>query len=272
MYRCNILNFCIIFAVILPFKASAKNIKKIIITGSSTVAPLVMEMSKLFEKENPSIRIDVQTGGSSRGIADAEKGVSDIGMVSRALKSTEKHLKSFAIAKDGITMIVHKNNKITNLSKSEIHAIYTGNKTSWESFGWTNKPITVVHKASGRSTQELFNKFLGVKNSKVIPHVIIGDNEQGIKTVSGNPNSIGYVSIGAAEISVKNLVPIKIIKIDGIEASTQSVANGSFPTSRILNLVTTKPPKGIIKQFIQFAQSNEVKNLVQKQYYVPIQN
>ena len=60
---------------------------KLVVTGSSTVAPLVLEIAKRFETLHPDVRIDVQTGGSSRGIADAGSGLADIGMASRPLDS-----------------------------------------------------------------------------------------------------------------------------------------------------------------------------------------
>ncbi|MGH7889036.1 MAG: substrate-binding domain-containing protein, partial [Thermodesulfobacteriota bacterium] len=58
---------------------------KLVLTGSSTVAPLAAEIGKRFEAQHPDVRIDVQTGGSSRGVADARQELADIGMVSRAL-------------------------------------------------------------------------------------------------------------------------------------------------------------------------------------------
>ena len=76
--------------------------QKLTLTGSSTVAPLASEMAKKFEAEHPEVRIDVQTGGSSRGFADAVQGLADIGMVSRALKDEETNkFQSYAIATDG---------------------------------------------------------------------------------------------------------------------------------------------------------------------------
>lgn len=63
---------------------------KLVLTGSSTVAPLISEIAKRYEAEHSGVRIDVQTGGSSRGVADARQGVADIGMVSRSLKDNEK--------------------------------------------------------------------------------------------------------------------------------------------------------------------------------------
>ena len=47
---------------------------KLVITGASTLAPLIAEIGKRFEVSHPRVRIDVQTGGSSRGVADARKG------------------------------------------------------------------------------------------------------------------------------------------------------------------------------------------------------
>ena len=90
------------------------------ITGSSTVAPLVLEIAKLYEKTHMGVRIDVQTGGSSRGINDARRGLADIGMVSRALKPSEKDLSPYLIAMDGIAIILHKSNLVTKLSDSRM--------------------------------------------------------------------------------------------------------------------------------------------------------
>ena len=75
---------------------SAEN--KLSMTGSSTVAPLALEIAKRFESQNSGLRIDVQTGGSGRGIADARNGTADIGLVSRSLKADESDLQGHTIA------------------------------------------------------------------------------------------------------------------------------------------------------------------------------
>lgn len=136
---------------------AVSNLKgKLILTGSSTLAPLVSEIGKRFESLNPGVRIDVQTGGSSRGIVDARQGMSNIGMVSRSLKQKESDLNSFTIAKDGICVILHKSNSIKSLTDEEIKKIYTGVIKNWNEVGGEDSLITVVNKAEGRSTLELF--------------------------------------------------------------------------------------------------------------------
>jgi phosphate transport system substrate-binding protein len=241
---------------------------KLVLTGSSTVAPLTAEISKRFESGHPGVRIDVQSGGSSRGITDARQGVADIGMVSRALKPEEKDLKAFSIARDGVTVILHKDNPVQSLSDKQIVDIYTGKVTNWKQVGGKDQAITVVSKAEGRSTLELFTHYFKLKNTDIKAQVVIGENEQGIKTVAGNPNAIGYVSIGSAENSAANKVPIKLLPVNGVAATTANVQNGTFPISRPLNLVTKTEPQGLAKEFIDFAQSQQVSDIVKKQNFV----
>ncbi len=242
----------------------------LMVTGSSTVAPLAAEIGKRYESLHPDVRVDVQTGGSSRGVNDARAGLADIGMVSRALKSSERDLLSFTIALDGIGIIVHRDNPVSALSKEQIIDIYTGKLGNWREAGGTDAPITVVNKAEGRSTLELFLHYFGLSNSAVKPHVVVGDNQQGIKTVAGNPDAIGYVSIGSAEYEAGHGTPIKLLPLEGVQASVENVRNGRFPLSRPLNLVTRTEPAGIIEDFIEFARSGQLSDLVEAQYFVPI--
>ena len=85
---------------------------RLILTGSSTVAPLVLEMAKRYEQQHPQVRIDVQTGGSTRGVNDTRTGLAHIGMASRNLKPTETGLRVHTIAIDGVGIIVHRSNPI----------------------------------------------------------------------------------------------------------------------------------------------------------------
>lgn len=249
---------------------SAKETSRLVLTGSSTVAPLALEMAKRFENSHPGVRIDVQTGGSSRGVADARAGRADIGMASRSLKQSESDLFSHTIALDGITIILHKNNAITSLSDEQIRAIYTGKIRNWSQVGGADAPISVVNKAEGRSTLELFLHHLALKNSDIKASVIIGDNQQGIKTVSGNPGAIGYVSVGAAEFEAEYGTPIKLLPMGGVKATVEEIKQRRFPLSRPLNFITKRKPHGLVEQFILFAQSSVVNDLIEEQYFVSL--
>lgn len=258
-----------LFAVLgssIPFAHAEDN--RLTLTGSSTVAPLAAEIAKRYESNNPDVRIDVQMGGSSRGINDARMGLADIGMVSRALKPTEQDLTAFLIAIDGIGIILHKSNTVIKLSGEKIINIYTGKIRNWKQVGGADLPITVINKAEGRSTLELFLHHFALKNSQIKAQVVIGDNQQGIKTVSGNPGAIGYVSIGTAEFEEARGTPIKLLPMAGKPATVEAVAKGRYPLSRQLNLVVKTAPSGLVKDFIAFAQSPNVKDLIEAQFFV----
>lgn len=243
---------------------------RLVITGSSTVAPLAGEMAKAFEARHPGVRVDVQSGGSSRGIADVRRGTADIGMVSRAMKPDEGDMAAYAIAHDGIALIVHADNRVTSLTPDQVRGIYTGSIRSWAELGGTKAPITVVSKAEGRSTLELFLAHFELAAADIRPSIVIGDNLHGILTVAGDPQGIGYVSIGTAEREIAQGRSIRLLALDGAQPSTEAVRARSYPLSRPLNLVTRHSPSPLASAFIAFARSAEVDPLVEAQYFVPL--
>lgn len=266
----KILINCVMISILFSSAFTYAEDQRLVLTGSSTIAPLAVEIGKRFEEQNPGVRIDVQTGGSSRGVADARSGMADIGMISRALATTENDLFSYTIALDGIAIIVHASNPVDALTDEQIKAIYTGKLNHWKQVGGSDKPITVVNKAEGHSTLELFLTHFGLANNEIKASVVIGDNQQGIKTVAGNPNAIGYVSIGSAEFEAKDGAPIKLLPLAGVPASIAQLQVGRFPLARPLNLITRTVPQGLVKRFIDFARSDEVRDLIYDQYFVPL--
>lgn len=241
---------------------------RLVLTGSSTVAPLAAELGKRFEQQQ-GIRVDVQTGGSSRGVLDARRGLADIGMVSRALKPEEADLTGTVIAHDGIALIVHARNPVSALSTAQIVAIYTGAVRNWRAVGGPEAPITVIHKAQGRSTLELFLDHFRLQAPQVRASVVIGDNEQGLKTLAGNPHAIAYVSIGSAEAALALGQPIRLLPLEGVAARSAEVASGRYPLARPLLLVTHGEPEALARRFLDFAQSPANHDLVREFHFVP---
>ena len=133
-----------VLTVLLAVSATAK--PKLLITGSSTIAPVLTEIAEKYEAEK-KVRVDIQTGGSTKGIVDTQKGLNNIGMVSKSLK--QEGLKTYLIAKDGLAIIVNDKNKVNEITTQKLKDIYTGKLTNWSQLGGVSAPITVVHKAQG---------------------------------------------------------------------------------------------------------------------------
>ena len=244
--------------------------QKLTLSGSSTLAPLASEMAKSFEQQHRDVRIDVQTGGSTRGIVDAKNGLSDLGMSSRALYPAESTaLTSYTVAIDGVAFVVHEDNRIDALSKQQARDIYSGKITNWGQLGAPDAPISVINRAKGRSEYDLVAAYLKLKPTEYHEDVVAGENQQCIKLISSNPNAIVYLSVGTAEYEVSRGAPIKILALEGIEGSVKTVQNGTFPIVRPLLFVSRERPAGLLKEFLDFALSRQVSELIREQSFVP---
>lgn len=265
--------FSITLAIVVGLPACSNpdgNKGKLVLTGSSTVFSLAVELAQHYESEHLGVRIEVQSGGSSKGITDARQGVADIGMVSRLLHEGEKDLLAFTIARDGISILLHRDNPVESLSNEQIIAIYTDKINNWQQVGGNDNPITVVSKSEAHSTLELFANYFKLKTTDIRADVTIGDNEEAIKTVIINPNAIAYVSIGTAEYDIVRGMPLKLLPIEGVEATIANIRNKTFPIYRPLNFVVKSEPTGLTKDFIDFARSEEANSIVKVQAFVPI--
>ena len=115
---------------------------KLQIAGSTTVLPVAEECARVFMEKHPGSRIFVSGGGSSHGVQAVADGTVDIGCASRDLKSSEtdahRDLVTHAVAKDGVAVIVHQSNPVTDLTMEQLQGIYTGTITNWKDVGGTD--------------------------------------------------------------------------------------------------------------------------------------
>ncbi|MGT2771859.1 substrate-binding domain-containing protein [Streptococcus marimammalium] len=107
---------------------------KLVISGSSSVTPVMEKLKEAYLVINPSVTIEIQQSDSSTGVIDTIDSISDIGMVSRELKDSElkQGITSHVIARDGIAIVVNKENQITKLTSQQVKAIFTGEEINWD--------------------------------------------------------------------------------------------------------------------------------------------
>lgn len=106
---------------------------KVVVSGSSSVYPVMEKLKEAYLVLNPDVTIEVQQSDSSTGVADAIDGTCDIGMASRDLKDSELAggVKATAIAMDGIAVIVNNESSVLGLTSEQVKNIFTGVATSW---------------------------------------------------------------------------------------------------------------------------------------------
>jgi phosphate transport system substrate-binding protein len=242
---------------------------KLLITGASTMTPMVVAIGKRFSTMHPGVQIDVRTVGSAGGIDEVRKEKADIGMVARALTDSESGLFGFAIARDGICLIVHKDNPVRSLTNQQVFDIYTGKINHWSSVGGKDAPVVPVNVREGLGSVELFTRYFGIKYADIKAPIVVGEDLERVKVLLENPNAITYVSIGTAQQQADAGAPIKLLPINGVAATTKNIRTGNFPISRPLLLLTKEVPTGLVKEFINFSLSSQITDIVSQHHFVP---
>ena len=109
---------------------------KIVVSGSSSVSPVMEKLKEAYLVINPSASIEIQTSDSTTGMSNAKAGLCDIGMASRTLKQSELDagLQPQVLAMDGIAIIVNNENPLVSLTAEQIAQIFMGEVLTWEAF------------------------------------------------------------------------------------------------------------------------------------------
>jgi phosphate transport system substrate-binding protein len=197
--------------------------------GSTSVTPLMELLAAEYQKLNSHIKVNINGTGSGDGIKNAGV-LYQIGMSSRELTPAEQGtgLIEEVIAVDGIAVIVNSSNPVANLTVEQIRNIYTGVVTDWSqvSGGAKQGKIAVISREDGSGTRGAFEELVGFQGK-----LVQGANEStstgAIKAgVTGNPDSIGYISLGSLDDSIKS------VSVDGVQASNTNVLNGTYKISR----------------------------------------
>ena len=258
----------VLFLITVPIFA-----KKLTIAGSTTVLPIAQAAAEVFMENNAEANISVRGGGSSIGIAGILSGTIDIGDASRHAKTKEKaqarergiKLYENIIAADGIAIIVHPSNKITNISMQQLQDIFAGKITNWKELGGKNEPLVAILRDPSSGTYEVFDKLVMQGTTNRSDALSLGSNNAVVSTVKNTPGAIGYAGLGYLNNSVKT------VKVENVIATESTVNSKKYPISRTLHMYTNGAPKGLAKQYIDFILSAEGQNLVEELGFIKLQ-
>ncbi|MDR2132720.1 MAG: phosphate ABC transporter substrate-binding protein PstS family protein [Clostridiales Family XIII bacterium] len=236
------------------------------IDGSTTLQPIAQAAADKLTGMNKGLSVTVAGGGSGAGIKDADAGTVNIGMSSRELTADEKKtLNVYAVANDGIAIIVHPDNPVKNLTKEQAAKIFLGETKNWKDVGGEDAPIMVMTRETGSGTRSTLEEMILSKESVVetaTPHTSSTLIKQ---AVAKDKNAVGFDSIGFVDGTVK------AVSLDGKEASAATVIDGTYGMGRQLFCCTKGAATGVSAMFIDYLRSKDCQdNIVAKEGYVKL--
>lgn len=131
--------------------------------------------------------------------------------------------------------------------------------------------ISVVSREDGSGTRGAFIELFGIEEKNDAGEKVDMTTEMAeitnstavmMTTVAGNPNAIGYISLGSLDDSVKAL------KIDGAEATAENIKNGTYKVARPFNIATKEDVSEVASDFIAFIMSDEGQAVVEENGYI----
>ena len=229
--------------------------------GSTSMEKVVGALSESFMAQNDGVTVNYNPTGSGSGITAVQEGTCDIGLSSRALKDEEKSagLKETVLAYDGIAIIVHPDNPVSDLSIEQIAKLYTGEITNWKDVGGNDAEVVLIGREAASGTRDGFESITGTKDKCQYRQELTSTGDV-ITAVSQNSDAIGYASLASVKDSVKAL------NVDGVTPSEATVKDGSYKVRRPFVLVTMegKELSPAAQAFFDYAVSSDAASIIAK--------
>ncbi len=133
--------------------------------------------------------------------------------------------------------------------------------------------INVVSREDGSGTRGAFIELMGVEQKNeagekmdmtTIDAQITNSTAVMMTTVAGDLYSIGYISLGSLDESVKAL------QIDGVDATVDNIISGDYTVSRPFNIVTGGTLSDAAQDFYNYILSDDGQAIVSDGGYIPV--
>ena len=254
--------------------ASIASAQKLVIKGSDTLgAKLVPTLAEEYKARHPGISFEIAAEGSTTGLAAIIDGTAQIGMSSRRARPTEASaatakgvtLKPLIVAYDGMAVIVNERSPIANLTLRQVEQIFTGDVTDWSAVGGRPGKISVYTRNTSSGTYSDWKDLAMKKRDYARSSQKMAGNEQIAAEVAKNPNGIGYVGLAYLKAA-----GIKVVSIDGVQPSKESVLVKKYAYARPTFFYTNGDPAGEAARFIAFTLSDDGQRIAEKIGFVPV--
>jgi phosphate transport system substrate-binding protein len=254
------------------------------IKGSDTMVNLGQAWAEEFMKADPKVSVAVTGGGSGTGIAALLSGTCDIAELSRELKPEEIEMarqkgfqpKQVTVALDGLAVVVHPDNPISQLTLDQLAAVFSGAVANWKEIGGEDLPLVVLSREVNSGTHVYFKEHVlrgNQKDSRVefaATALMLPSSQAIADEVAQNPGAIGYFGMGYITAKEKALAVAKDAASPYVAPTIANVVSGAYPISRPLLMVTRGQPQGLVAKFIDYVLSPKGQEIVAKIDFVPV--
>jgi phosphate transport system substrate-binding protein len=225
---------------------------------SSAMEPLMAELTTAYRTTHPHVTFKVRHLNSAQAMETLWSGEVDLAAVSWLTDTESVWLTP--VAMDGVAIIVHPSNPVTNLSLQQLRDMFRGRVAEWPDVGGPAGEIAVASREGGSGTRAKFEEVVMGGRNVTVNAVALASERAMLDYVGSVTMSVGYVSSGYLTGTVK------AISVEGVPLTPATVTERRYPLSRPLLLVALEEPQGELRQFVAWALGNEGQSIVGKKY------
>lgn len=255
------------------------NAGNITVKGSDTLVILAQKWAEIYMGKHPETKIQVTGGGSGVGFAALQNQTTDIADASRPVKAKEveacvkafgKRPREYKVAVDGLSVYVHNDSAVKELSLEQLEGIFTGRIKNWKQVGGNDAPITVYSRENSSGTYEFFKEHVLKGKDFAASAQTMPGTAALLQAIEKDKNGIGYGGAayggGARAIGVKKNADSKAVL-----PTEETVLNESYPIWRYLfNYVNPALDKGEVASYLNWIRSAEGQTVVKDVGYYPL--
>jgi phosphate transport system substrate-binding protein len=227
---------------------------------------LAHDLGDAYHKAHPYATIEIRGGNSSSGLAEFARGLLDIALVSRNPRSDELKqppARAVEIARDGIVVVVHPSNPLTDVSREELAKIFSGQVLNWsELTGQASQggddSIQVLSREDGSGTRSVFEQTIMPGRRVTLTALVEPSSRDILSYVESNPNAIGYAAFDLWRGNSTS----RALSVDSVAPTLNNVRSSTYPLMQTYFLVLPIKANAQVSAFVDFGLSATGRSLI----------
>ena len=216
--------------------------------SADSLAPLATRLSEAFTSQADYVTLEVAAMNTAQVEAQFVTGEAELAFT-LSDETDRQQATIVPIARDGIALIVHPDNPVTNLTLLDLTQLYNGQFYNWrdvQGSTGSDSVVQVVTREAGSGISALFEARL-LPGQRMTPNARVFPNSRAIVDfVAHTPQAIGY-------IGVNHLTPkVKLVAVEEVLPLSETLSNAAYPLTYPLYLHIPPDAPSKIEEFSQF--------------------
>lgn len=223
---------------------------------SDAAAPLSGLVAPSYEQTSGEAEPVFLPGNDAAILSDLQQGLLEAAIVYHLPADSQFWFSPIAV--DGVVIITHPDVAVDDLTSDRLRGILSGSINNWSEVGGPDLAISVLGREPGSGAREILLHRI-MDNARFSPTTEVAASDDYMQQLAlTNPGAAGY-SLNAG-------VTGDTVRLDGVAATSHTLADQSYPLTAPLYFVTTTEPTGALRDFLAWLQSENGQDVLGEKY------